>query len=162
MSASAGRARLRRVGFTDALHGHSVQSRLVLDHVYELAVGPLVEPLVRFRSVVDPLSDSCQIAHYNRSDPSLVEGLDQPRGLLVQEILDLVSDLAQLSVLGANQTLPSPTAALFAGNLLRKPSRGLILLTTQTSKLSAVDGPSLVFGVDSSKVNLPDVDTRDL
>jgi hypothetical protein len=117
MSASAGRARLRRVGFTDALHGHSVQSRLVLDHVYELAVGPLVEPLVRFRSVVDPLSDSCQIAHYNRSDPSLVEGLDQPRGLLVQGILDLVADLTQLSVLGANQTLPSPAAAYFPVDL---------------------------------------------
>jgi len=47
MPAPAGRTRLRRVGFTDALHGHSVQSRLVLDHLDELAVGPLVEPLVR-------------------------------------------------------------------------------------------------------------------
>lgn len=102
MPASAGGARLRRVGFTDALHGHSVQSRLVLDHAKKLAVGPLVEPLVHLRSVVDPFADSCQVAHYNRSDPSLVEGLDQPRGLLVQEIFDLVSDLAQLSVLGAN------------------------------------------------------------
>ena len=102
MPAFAGRARLRRVGFPDALHGHSAKSRLVLNHVGELPVGPLVEPLVRLASIVQTVPDSSQVAHYNCSDPSLVEGLYQPRGLLMKEILDLVSDLRQLPVLGTD------------------------------------------------------------
>ena len=75
MSVSALRTRLRRVRFTDALNGHSVESRLVLDHSGELRVGPLVEPLVRLVSIVQTVPDSCQVAHYYRSDPSLMEGL---------------------------------------------------------------------------------------
>jgi hypothetical protein len=74
MPLSAGWACLIRVGFTDALDDHSVQPVLVLDHANKLAVGPLVEPLVHLRSIVDPLSNPCQIAHYNRSDPSFGEG----------------------------------------------------------------------------------------
>jgi len=91
----AGGARLRRVGFTDALDGHSVQSRLVLDHANELTVGPLVEPLVRLGSVVQTFADSSQVTHYNRSDPSFGEGLD----FVVP---------GQFDVLGGRDKVPTP------------------------------------------------------
>ena len=141
MPAAAGWARLRSVGFTDTLHGHSVKSRLVLKHLDERAVGPLVEPLVRLRSVVDPLPDPCQITHYHCADPSLVEGLDQPRGLLVQEILDLVPNLREVPVLRPDEPPAAPTAALLAGDLLGETRFRAILLTTQAAKLSSIDGP---------------------
>jgi hypothetical protein len=52
-----------------------------------------MEPLVRLRSVADAFSDSCEIADYDRSYPSLVEGIDKPRRGFVQQILDLIADL---------------------------------------------------------------------
>jgi hypothetical protein len=46
-----------------------------------------------------------------------VEGLYQPRGLLVKEILDPTPNLAQLSVLGMDQSFPASTAIFFPVNL---------------------------------------------
>ena len=113
LSVSTGRARLRRVGFTDAPGGHSAKLRLVLDHSGKPAVAPLVELLVRLRAVVDPLSDSCHVAHYNGIDPSFVEGLNQPRGLLVQEILDLIADLREGPVLRSDNPQSASATSLW-------------------------------------------------
>jgi hypothetical protein len=61
---------LGRVRLVDSLDGDSSELGFVLDHPSKLAIGPLVETLVHFRSVVDPITDAANIADCNRRDTS--------------------------------------------------------------------------------------------
>ena len=156
------RAFLGRVGFIDFLGRDSGELGFVFDHPGELAVSPLMQPLVHLAAVVDPVTDAANITDSNRRDTSLKEHLHDLSAQLVKEVRDLVVDVIQLLVFRLDELRPSVRAVLFAIYFRIEFGFQLVLVVTKSAKLPAVDREGARAREDSGKVLLPEINSSDL
>jgi hypothetical protein len=129
--------------------------------MFEFRVRPLVQALVHPVPVVDPLSDSCEVSDYDRSDPSFVEGLRKPRRDFMQEILDLVADLRELPVFGSGQPFPTPASFVFPVDLRPQGAQRSVVLPAERPEPPAVNTDVFsTLNVDRRKMLLAKVDAH--
>jgi hypothetical protein len=98
---------LGRVRLVDLLDNDPSELGFVLDHPSKLAIGPLVEALVHFLSVVYSITDAANIADCNRRDTSLKEHLHDLPAQFMKEVRDLVVDVLELFTLRLDELLPA-------------------------------------------------------
>ncbi|MCS3642893.1 hypothetical protein GGP67_000425 [Salinibacter ruber] len=150
---------LGRVRLVDSLDGDSSELSFVLDHPSKLAIDPLVKALVHLRSVVDPITDSANIADPDRRDTSLKEHLRDLPTQFMKEVRNLVVDVIELLTLGLNQLLPAVRATLFAIYLRVELGFEAVLVVSESTKLTTVDCERIIAREDSSEVLLSEIDS---
>jgi hypothetical protein len=104
----AHRARFAGVAFLLEHHLHAAALRLIRELVADRAKGPLMEFLVRFRANIQILPDLSHIPDHHPLHALLRQRGNQPGGLLVLDLLDLMGQSLQLPSLRGDQLFASP------------------------------------------------------
>ncbi len=97
----------RGVGLILQGNRHATPLRFIGEQVPHVPMRPLVDLLVVRGADIVVLSDNAHIANDQRLHAFSVQRGNEPRGLFVLDLLDLVFELAELPLLGLDQAFAS-------------------------------------------------------
>jgi len=119
-----------------------------------------MEFLIGFGAFIQTVPDRAHIANDQLLDTLLVQRVDQIAGKFVLDILDLVRELAQTFLLGADQ-FPAPPASLLAvGNLRVQLCHELVAVLPFATQQAPIEQVSAFPIAGDPRMDLAQVDTH--
>ena len=139
---------------------HPQTLRLIGELVANAAKRPLMEFLIGLGAFIQTVPDRAHIANDQLLDALLVQRVDQIAGLLVFDLMDLMFELAQPFLLGADQ-FPAPLASLLAaGNLRIHPRDELVAVLPLAAQQAPIEQGSALPIAGDRRMHLAQVDAR--
>src|SRR5260370_15852303 len=149
---------LRGRVFILQLHNHPHTLRLIREHVTHFSCRPLVNFLFLFGANIIGLPNSTNIANDHGLHALLIQHGNKSFCLLMFDILDLVLQFPQLSLLGGYQFLSSMGSFLFLSDLLTEFLLQFVLILPLSSQISTVEDMGILAVVRYGNMNLAQVD----
>jgi hypothetical protein len=119
-----------------------------------------MEFLIGLGAFIQAVPDRAHIANDQLLDALLVQRVDQIAGLLVFDLMDLMFELAQPLLLGADQ-FPAPLASLLAaGNLRVHPGDELVAVLSLAAQQAPIEQVNALPIVGNRRMHLTQVDAR--
>jgi len=139
LSSATRRAGLCGIGFIMQDDIHAQAFAFVGENEACLAADHLVEFLVGFTAVVESFPDVPYVADDSRLHARVIQRGNEGRCLFVQDVPDLVVELAELSALAVDEPPPPSGASPLGVYACRKRRLDLVLVSTDGTQLSSVD-----------------------
>ena len=162
MALATGWTGLRRVRFLLQGGFHAERFGLVGEQESRLPVEHLVNLLVGFRAVVEPLPDIAHIPDDEGLDPRVIQGRNKPRRGFMRDITELIGELRELSALGADELLAASRAFVLGVDQVRQLGFELILVLALAAKHATIGDRAGVAIVGHREVNFPQINPGDL
>jgi hypothetical protein len=140
------------------VHYHSQPLSLIGEHTPHSAMGPLIKLLIVLAANIHPLADLANVADDHGLHALLIQRGNKSGGLLVFDILDLVLELLELSLLRPDQLFVSTGAFLFPVDLFVEMLEELVAILPLGAQQASIEDMGMLPPMRDSQLDLAQID----